>query len=187
LAAIRKGEFEGLATVIASDPGRKPDFGPARIGPAGATAIGARGPLIAFNIFLDTKDVEPARSIARIIRTSSGGLPCLQALGLIVRGQAQVSMNLTDYTRTSLLDAYQAVRREAERLGIRIASSEIIGLLPTASLIGIPLSKIKIEEFTSETILEQRLETLLHAASAKQSPPSCAGENTSGGNSSRLD
>ncbi len=167
LAVIRKGQFEGLRAVIATDPSRRPDFGPARMGPAGATAVGARGPLLAFNIFLDTADAEPARQIARNIRSTSGGLPNLQALGFLVRGRAQVSMNLTNFSRTSLLDAYQAVQREADRIGVGIAHSEIIGLIPAAAIHGISPQEIRIEGFTPEKILERRLETLLRDSSAK--------------------
>jgi glutamate formiminotransferase len=181
LAAIRRGEFEGLPAAMASDPGRKPDYGPARVGPAGATAIGARGPLIAFNIYLDSQEVELARSIARRIRSSSGGLPCLQALGLPVRGRAQVSMNLTDFTRTSLPDAYQAVRRAAGELGVRIAWSEIIGLLPAAAMAGISPADLQITDFSPEKILEQRLETALHAKSAQRHPSTRTEEESSGG------
>ena len=130
LSEIRKGEYEGLIETIGTDPQRRPDFGPARLGPAGATAIGARGPLIAFNIYLKTSDLEIARTVAAKIRASSGGLPALKALGLMVGGLAQVSMNLTDYTRTSPRQAYDAVRAVAGRLGAAIDRSELIGLIP---------------------------------------------------------
>ena len=107
LSAIRRGEYEGLAAAIGTDSARQPDFGPARLGPAGATAIGARGPLIAFNIYLKTGKIEAAREIARRIRTSSGGLPALQAMGVMAGGLAQVSMNLTDFLRTSIPQTYE--------------------------------------------------------------------------------
>jgi len=157
LSVIRKGQYEELAGTIGSDPARRPDFGPARIGPAGATAVGARGPLVAFNVYLDTSDVEIARTIARRIRTSSGGLPELKALGLPVAGQAQVSMNLTDYTRTSLKAAFAAVRAEAETLGARVDRSEIIGLLPRNAMLGIDPAALRLENYSGEKILERRL------------------------------
>jgi glutamate formiminotransferase len=157
LAAIRKGEYEELAATIGVDPARTPDFGPARIGPAGAVVLGARGPLIAFNVYLDTANVEIARTIARRIRASSGGLPELKALGLPVAGRAQVSMNLTDYTRTSLKTAFDAVRSEAETLGTRIDRSELIGLVPRDALLGIDPVEVGLINFSEDKILERRL------------------------------
>ncbi len=157
LSVIRKGQYEALAAAIGSDPARAPDYGPARIGPAGATAVGARGPLVAFNIYLDTADVEIARAIAGRIRASSGGLPELKALGLPVAGQAQVSMNLTDYTITSLKAAFTAVRDEAQTLGTRVDRSELIGLVPRRAMSGIDPAELLIENFSENKILERRL------------------------------
>jgi glutamate formiminotransferase len=157
LSAIRQGGYEGLTAAIGSDPARAPDFGPAQIGPAGATAVGARGPLIAFNVYLDTADVEIARQIAGRIRSSSGGLPCLKALGLPVAGLAQVSMNLTDYTQTSPKAAFDAVHLEAGKLGVRIDRSELIGLVPRRAMLGIDPSDLRLENFSEEKILEHRL------------------------------
>ncbi len=157
LAHIRKGEYEGLAAAIATDPARTPDFGPARIGPAGATAIGVRGPLIAFNIYLNTVDLAIARTVAARIRFSSGGLPALKALGFMVGGRAQVSMNLTDYNRTSLPQAYHAVRAEAGRLGAGIERSELIGLIPQQAALGWSAADIKLQDFSETRILEYRL------------------------------
>jgi glutamate formiminotransferase len=157
LSAIRKGQYEELAATIGVDPARAPDFGPARIGPAGATAVGARGPLIAFNVYLDTAEVDIARKIARRIRASSGGLPELKALGLPVAGRAQVSMNLTDYTRTSLAAAFEAVRSEAESLGTGIDRSELIGLAPRRAMLGVDPADLALENFSEDKILERRL------------------------------
>jgi glutamate formiminotransferase len=157
LTAIRKGQYEGLAATIGGDPARAPDFGPARLGPAGAVVLGARGPLVAFNIYLATAEVEIARIIARRIRASSGGLPELKALGLPVAGRAQVSMNLTDYTRTSLKDAFEAVRLEAATLGTRIDRSELIGLVPRDAMLGIDPVELRLENYSEEKILEHRL------------------------------
>ncbi len=157
LTVIRAGQYEGLAAAIGVDPARAPDFGPARMGPAGAVAVGARRPLIAFNIYLDTENIDFARAVARRIRTSSGGLPELKALGLPVGGQAQVSMNLTDYTRTSLQQAFEAVRGEAAALGTQIDRSELIGLVPRDAMLGIDPADLKIENYSAEKILERRL------------------------------
>jgi glutamate formiminotransferase len=160
LAAIRKGEYEGLAAAVRADPARKPDFGPPNLGPAGATAIGARGPLIAYNIFLDTSNVEIAKIVAARVRASSGGLPDLQALGFSVGGHAQVSMNLTDYRRTSLRDAFSAVQNEAERLGVGILRSELVGLIPEDPARDIDPAALRLEGFSPGKILERRLAEL---------------------------
>jgi glutamate formiminotransferase len=157
LADIRKGEYEGLIDSICKDPQREPDFGPPRLGPAGATAIGARGPLIAFNIYLDTTDLGAAREISRRVRTSSGGLPALKAMGVMVAGRAQVSMNLTDYKSTSVPQAFRAVRSEAARLGVGIEFSELIGLLPQEAARGWTPGDVRLENFSESRILECRL------------------------------
>jgi len=137
LENIRRGGFEGLRESIRTDPRRRPDFGEAKLHPsAGATAIGARKFLIAFNINLNTADLSIARQIARSIRTSSGGLPCVKALGLRLdsRNLAQVSMNLTDFERTPVSAVFREVRRQAAQLGVTVAESELIGLIPRAAL-----------------------------------------------------
>lgn len=157
LADIRKGEYEGLAAAIGSDPAWQPDFGPAHLGPAGATVIGARGSLIAFNIYLKTAELNIARAVARRIRSSSGGLPALKALGLMAGGRAQVSMNLTDYTETSVRQVYDAVDAEAGRLGAEIDRSELIGLIPQDATRGWNAVDIRLENFSESRILENRL------------------------------
>jgi glutamate formiminotransferase len=157
LAAIRKGQFEGLAAQIGKDPARKPDAGPATIGPAGAVAIGVRGPLIAFNIFLKTPDVEIARRVAAVVRSSSGGLPCVKALGLLIRNRAQVSMNLIDFHVTSLEVAFAAVRDAAANFGVSVLESEIVGLLPAEALRNIDPAVLLIRGFGPDRILENRL------------------------------
>ena len=134
LADVRRGEYEGIKEAI-QDPDRAPDFGPARMGKAGATAIGARQFLIAFNVYLNTDDVAVAKRIAKAIRHSSGGLRYVKALGLLVEGQAQVSMNLTDFTRTPIHRVLELVRREAASYGLTVARSELVGLLPQRALI----------------------------------------------------
>jgi len=159
LEHIRRGQFEGLAARL-QEPVWRPDYGPARPHPsAGATVIGARGPLIAYNINLATDDVSAAREIARAVRESSGGLPHVKAMGvrLAHRGLAQVSMNLTDYRQTSLQTVFARVAAEADRLGVGVLDSEIIGLVPEAALTPTSASDLKIANFGDHLILENRL------------------------------
>jgi glutamate formiminotransferase len=129
LPDIRRGEFETLVESIHL-PERAPDFGPAVVGSAGAVVVGARPFLVAYNIYLQTADIEVARSIAKQIRESSGGLPAVQAKGFLVEGQAQVSMNLLDTERTPLHVVYDTVRQLSERQGVTVARSELVGLAP---------------------------------------------------------
>jgi glutamate formiminotransferase len=158
LENLRRGQFEGLRDEIATNPARLPDFGEPRLHPtAGATVIGARKFLVAYNIFLATGDVEIARQIARTVRFSSGGLPCVKAMGVLVRGLAQVSMNLTDTDQTPILRVFEAVSHEAVRHGVAVASSEIIGLVPSKALKDIDVSLLKLENFDPSVILENRL------------------------------
>ncbi len=158
LANIRKGEYEGLkAALEAGDPDRQPDFGPARLGSAGATVIGARPPLIAYNIYLTTDDVSIAKKIARAVRHSSGGLRYVQAMGVLVEGRAQVSMNLLDYTRTPVYRVTEMVRREAARYGVAIHSAELIGLIPEQALIDAAQWYLQLDNLRPESILEWRI------------------------------
>ena len=160
LEDVRRGALELLREQIATEPARAPDKGPLQVHEtAGAIAIGARPFLIAFNINLATKDVSIARSIARVIRARSGGLPFLKALGfeLSSRGLAQVSMNLVNYEQTGMTAAYKAVRREADRLGVEIAGTEIVGLIPQAALDRDAEYFEKLENFSEDKILENRL------------------------------
>jgi glutamate formiminotransferase/formiminotetrahydrofolate cyclodeaminase len=160
LENIRKGQFEGLRDEIETNPGRKPDFGGPLIHPtAGATVVGARKPLIAYNINLNTPDVNVAKEIAKRIRSSSGGFPCVKAMGVRLkdRNQAQVSMNLTDYERTSIAVVFDAVQREAGSHGLDIASSEIVGLIPQKALDQVAAAYLKVENFRPSMILENRL------------------------------
>ncbi|MEA3440017.1 MAG: glutamate formimidoyltransferase, partial [Chloroflexota bacterium] len=120
LANIRRGEYEALKVEIGSEPAREPDYGPNKVGPAGAVVIGARQALIAFNVYLTTADLSVAKKIAKAVRHSSGGLRFVKALGLEVEGQAQVSMNLTNYQRTPVARVVEMIRREAERYGVGI-------------------------------------------------------------------
>ncbi|HET8825142.1 MAG TPA: glutamate formimidoyltransferase [Terriglobales bacterium] len=158
LENIRRGQFEGIRSEIATDPARKPDFGEAAVHPtAGACVVGARKFLIAYNIFLNTADVEIAKKAARAVRFSSGGLRFVKAAGFLVRGQAQVSMNLTDFEQTPIHRVFEAVRAEAARYGVQPQSSEIVGLIPKKALEQSAEWFLQIENFDSSLILENRL------------------------------
>ncbi|MDP1716086.1 MAG: glutamate formimidoyltransferase [Anaerolineales bacterium] len=160
LENIRKGQYEGLKVEIESNPTRKPDFGPAKLGAAGATVIGARNPLIAFNVYLTTDDVGIAKKIAKAIRHSSGGLRYLKGLGLLVDGRAQVSMNLTDFHETPLARVVETIRREAQRYGVAIHHSELVGLIPQEALVDAAVWYTQLDPFDKGQILESRLFTL---------------------------
>lgn len=157
LADVRRGEYEGLKQEIAFNPARGPDFGPKRMGKAGATIIGARSPLIAFNVYLTTDDVSVAKKVARAVRGSSGGFRYVKALGLSVEGRAQVSMNLTDYHRTPIHRVMEMIRCEAARYGVGVASSEIIGLVPQQALLEAALYCLQLDDFSLDRVLESRL------------------------------
>jgi len=160
LADIRRGNFEGLRDAVRTDPARRPDFGGPDLHPsAGAVAVGARKFLVAFNVNLATADIAIARRIARKIRTSSGGLPALKAMGvpLATRNLAQVSMNLTDFEQTPPHVAFEAVRREAAREGVAIAGSELIGLIPQKALDLAAAHALQLETFSASMVLENRL------------------------------
>ncbi|NDJ63241.1 MAG: glutamate formimidoyltransferase [Chloroflexi bacterium] len=157
LAVIRRGGYEALQTSIESDATRQPDFGPARVGSAGAVAVGARGPLIAFNVYLETPDVTIAQAIARTIRAASDGLPAVKALGVLVGGQAQVSVNLTDFRQTSLHTLITAIRTAAQQRGVEIARSELVGLVPQAALIEAALDALMLPPQAHDQVLEYRV------------------------------
>lgn len=157
LENIRRGNFEGLKTAIHTEPDRMPDFGAPQLGSSGATVIGARMPLIAYNVYLTTDDVEIARNIAVAIRYSSGGLRYVKALGLLVNGRAQVSMNLTDFTQTPIARVVEMIRREASRYGVGIHHAELIGLIPQAALIDAARWYLQLDQFSPDQILETRL------------------------------
>jgi len=178
LADVRRGQYEGLKSAI-GEPGRQPDFGPARMHPtAGAVAVGARPFLIAWNINLDSADVELAKRIARRVRESGGGLPRVQANGFWIeeRRRAQVSMNLLDFSVTPIWRVWETVAAEAAQDGVTLAESELVGLAPLASFLdvaahaGVPDSRtladrlaaaatsIRLRDFSPDMILELRLE-----------------------------
>jgi glutamate formiminotransferase len=160
LADVRRGQYEGLKEAIQSDPERRPDFGPSTLHPtAGATVVGARMPLVAYNINLATNDLDIAKSIAKAVRHSSGGLRFVKALGLEIkeRGIVQVSMNLTDYEKTPVFRVFEMVKKEAERYGVEILGSEVIGLIPLNALVDSAEYYLRIEEFKKSQVLENRL------------------------------
>ncbi len=159
LAAVRKGEFEGMAEKI-KQPEWAPDFGPAeRHATAGTVAVGARMPLVAFNINLNTPCLDIAHSIAKRIRFIGGGLRFCKAMGvdLTERGITQVSINMTDYSKTALYQAFEMVKYEARRYGVSIVGSEIIGLVPMAALIDTAEYYLGIENFSMDQVLEARI------------------------------
>jgi glutamate formiminotransferase/formiminotetrahydrofolate cyclodeaminase len=186
LENLRRGQYEGLKHEIGSNPDRQPDFGPLRLGKAGATAIGARPFLVAYNVYLNTPDVDIAKKVARAVRHSSGGLRYVKALGLLVAGRAQVSMNLTDFAKTPMHRVVEMVRREAARYGAHIVSSEVIGLIPQAALTDAAQWYLQLDGLQDEQILEHKLALLEQLPSAAESSTTfldalAAGTATPGG------
>jgi len=162
LENIRRGQFEGIRAEIGTNPARKPDFGEARVHPtAGATVVGARKFLIAYNVFLNTPDVEIAKKVAKAVRFSSGGLRYVKGAGFPVRGLAQVSMNLTDFEQTPIHRVFEFVKREAARYGVMPVSSEIVGLIPKKALEQAAEWFLQVENFDSSLILENRLASVM--------------------------
>jgi glutamate formiminotransferase/formiminotetrahydrofolate cyclodeaminase len=160
LAYVRKGEFEIIRDEIRTVPARKPDFGPCEVHPSGgATAVGARFPLIAYNVYLNTPDLEIAQAVAKAVRFSSGGLRYVKALGFEIkeRNQVQVSMNLTNFEGTPIHRAFDMVVREAARYGVSAVSSEIVGLVPQKALDTSARYYLRLERFSSDQILENKL------------------------------
>ncbi len=157
LENIRRGQYEGLKTEIETSPDRKPDYGPAKLGTAGATVIGARNPLIAFNVYLSTPEVEIAKKIAKAIRHSSGGMKYVKALGLLVEGQAQVSINLTNFHESPIGRVVEMIRREAQRYGVSVHHSELVGLIPQQALVDAAVWYTQLDKFSPDQILEARL------------------------------
>jgi len=158
LGNVRRGEFERLITEI-TRPERQPDFGPLQVGPAGAVIVGARPFLIAFNIFLKSADLRIAKAIAATIRERNGGLPAVRALGLLVDGRAQVSMNLVDFNQTPLPMVMETVTRLAAEHGVEIDRSELIGLAPQAALLQVAAHYLKLPDLAPARVLEEALRT----------------------------
>ena len=159
LSDIRRGQFEGMAEKM-KDPMWKPDFGPDTIHPTGGvTAIGARLPLIYFNINLDTPNVEIARAIGKNIRHINGGFRYVKAMGILLedRNVAQVTMNLSDYTQTSIYRVFETVKMEARRYGVRVIGSEVVGIVPMQALIDCAEYYLQIEDFSLNQVLEAHI------------------------------
>ena len=162
LENVRRGQFEGVRDEIEKNPARKPDFGDPRIHPtAGATIVGARKFLIAYNVYLNTPEVEIAKKIAKAVRFSNGGLRYVKGMGVPVRGLAQVSMNLTDFEQTPIARVFEFVKREAARYGVMPVSSEIVGLIPKKALEQAAEWFLQVENFDSSLILENRLAAVM--------------------------
>jgi len=158
LADVRKGEYEGLAEEIKTNPERIPDYGPSKLHPtAGAVVIGARKYLVAFNVNLETRDIAIAKKIASRIREKNGGLPKVKALGFKVGGYAQISMNLVDFEKTNFDAAFRAIEKEAKKFKVGIKSSEIYGMIPLSSLVKAVATTFKAKDFGEEQVLEKRL------------------------------
>src|ERR1700726_687895 len=167
LENIRRGQFEGIRADIETNPARKPDFGDPRVhSTAGATVVGARKALIAYNVFLNTADVDIAKKIGKAVRFSSGGLRFVKGAGFLVRGQAQVSMNLTDFEQTPIHRVFEIVKREASRYGVMPVSSEIVGLIPKKALEEAAEWFLQVENFDSSLILENRLSAVMSGKAA---------------------
>ena len=185
LENIRRGEYEGLKNKIETDQDRQPDFGPLQMGSAGATVIGAREFLIAYNVYLTTEEEEIAKKIARVVRRSSGGLRYVKALGMLVDGRAQVSMNLTNFRKTSLARVVEFIRREAQRYGVDIHHSELVGLIPQEALIDAAVWYTQMDQFHPEQVLETKMYAALQEEEQEQDflDSLAAGTPTPGGGS----
>lgn len=157
LPALRRGQYEGLRTAIGSDPARAPDFGPRQLGTAGATVVGARAALVAYNLYLNTADLAVARRIARAVRGSSGGLANVRALGLLVGGRAQISMNVLNYQATPLHRVVACVAHEAALYGVAITEAELVGLVPEDALLAGGRAVARLHHIGDAQVLERRL------------------------------
>ena len=159
LPDLRRGEYEHLRSQLPREPGLAPDFGPSHVGPAGATAVGARRPLVAYNVTLATADQSIARAIARGIRESSGGLPAVQARGFRTADPhvMQVSMNLLDTRRTSMAVVFERISRLAEENGVTVLASELVGMAPAEALIDVARQALRFGRLDADAILETRL------------------------------
>jgi glutamate formiminotransferase/formiminotetrahydrofolate cyclodeaminase len=160
LENIRRGQYETLKQEMGINPARDPDYGPNQVGPAGATVIGARQPLVAYNVYLTTDDISIAEKIAKTIRFSSGGLRFVKALGMLVEGRAQISMNLTNYNKTPLALVVETIRREAARYGVMIHHAELVGLIPQTALVEAAVWYLQLDQFKPDQILEQKIYAL---------------------------
>lgn len=158
LADVRKGQYEGLKNDIQTDPMRSPDFGPKKLhSTAGAVVIGARKFLIAYNVNLNTPDVAIAKQIANKVREKTGGFPAVKAMGFLVDGNAQISMNLVDFEKTNFDIVYSAIEKEAKELGVTIKNSEIYGMIPLDALILAIKQLVKADGFQANQVLEKKM------------------------------
>ena len=159
LADVRRGQYEGLKEEIGKNPDKKPDFGPENIGKAGATAVGARMPLVAFNVYLGTDDIKIAKAIAKAVRHSSGGLRFVKAMGFEIkeRGLVQVSMNLTNYKKTPIHRVFEMVKSEALRFGVNVVEGEIVGLVPEDALLDSAKFYLRLNNFKKMQVLEKKM------------------------------
>ena len=157
LANVRKGQYEALKADMGKDPKWTPDYGPAKVGKAGGVVIGAREALVAYNVYLNTDDVEIAKEIGKAVRHSSGGLRFVKGMGILVDGKAQVSMNLTNFNKTPVYRVVEMIRREAQRYGVQIQSSELIGLIPQKAMVDAAVWYLQLDDFDEQQILEQKL------------------------------
>ena len=171
LETIRKGQYESLKEEISINPDRFPDFGPHQLGSAGATVIGARNPLIAFNVYLSTDDVSIAQKISKAVRNSSGGLRFVKAMGVLVDGRAQVSMNLTNFRKTPIARVVELIRSEAQRYGTNIHHSELVGLIPQEALTDAAIWHLQLDDFSPDQVLENRLYAYIISESQKNASP----------------
>jgi glutamate formiminotransferase/formiminotetrahydrofolate cyclodeaminase len=161
LENVRRGQYEALKVEMGVKAERDPDFGPKRVGKAGATVIGARPFLIAYNVYLTTDNVSIAKKIAKAIRQSSGGLRYLKALGMMVEGRAQVSMNMTNFHETPVARIVEMIRREAARYGVSIHHSELVGLIPEEALVDTAVWYLQLDQFEKDQVVERRLSAAL--------------------------
>jgi glutamate formiminotransferase / formiminotetrahydrofolate cyclodeaminase len=160
LANVRKGQYEGIKAEIGKDPSRKPDFGPSKLGSAGATAVGVRIPLLAYNVNLATDNLKIAQSIAKTIRHKTGGFAYVKALGFALedKGIVQVSMNLTNYKKSAVHTVFESIKREAHRYGVNVLESEVIGLIPQAALNKAAEYYLQIDGLKNRQILESAIQ-----------------------------
>jgi glutamate formiminotransferase / formiminotetrahydrofolate cyclodeaminase len=171
LEYVRRGQFERLREEVRRNPERRPDFGEADLHPtAGATAMGARNFLIAYNINLNTRDLSVAKSIARKVRASDGGLPAVKAIGLELKaiGLCQVSMNLTDFETTSIRTVFDTVTEEAAKAKVTVQSSEIVGLVPCRAIDDAMARHVRLQNYSPDMIFENRLERIIAMAQKSQ-------------------
>lgn len=183
LEDVRRGEYERLKQEIGVNPDRAPDFGPAKLGKAGATIIGARPFLVAFNAYLNTTDVTIAQKVATAVRNSSGGYRYVKGMGIMVAGQAQISMNFTNFPRTPLHRVLETVRSEAARYGAAVTHTELVGLIPQQALVDAAQWHLQLDLFSPEQILENKLAALDETAPIGFMDAVAANSPTPGGGS----